>query len=123
MKLNRGTSNVDWYHWCGIFIALCGEIISSDYQLSDRILLPAGILFSFWGGGGPFSLFSLCTYLWQTAVVPDVAVVGEAVVNKAQLALLYVLFDRVHLVLCRDLNFKRKRNIKHLEFAVRQAAL
>ena len=35
------------------------------------------------------------TYLWQGAIVPDVAVVGEHVGHIAQFALLGVLFDRV----------------------------
>ncbi len=42
--------------------------------------------------------------LGQGAVVPDVAVVGEAVVDVAQLALLDVLLDGVQLLLRIDLH-------------------
>ena len=35
------------------------------------------------------------SHLRQGAIVPHVAMVGKAVVNKAQLAFLYILFDGI----------------------------
>ena len=34
-------------------------------------------------------------YLWESTVVPDVPMVGEAVPDVAQSTLLYVLLDRI----------------------------
>ena len=48
------------------------------------------------------------TYLGQGAIVPNVAVVGEHVGHKAQLALLGVLFDRVQTFRGTDLRTGRK---------------
>ena len=45
--------------------------------------------------------------LWQATVVPDVAVVGEAVVDEASLALLLVLNDRVQWKVLADLQCKK----------------
>ena len=47
-------------------------------------------------------------YLRQSAVVPDITVMREAIVNETQLPLLFVLFDWVQFVLRRDL-FTKKR--------------
>lgn len=46
------------------------------------------------------------THLRESTVVPDVAVVGEAVANVAELALLDVLLDRVEGLLLRDLHLR-----------------
>lgn len=46
------------------------------------------------------------TYLREGAVVPDVAVVREAVAHKTQAALLDVLLDRVERLLLRDLHLR-----------------
>ena len=45
------------------------------------------------------------TNLREGTVVPDVAVVGEAVANETQTALLDVLFDRIEWLLLGDLEF------------------
>ena len=44
VKLNRGTSNVDWYHWCGIFIPLCGQIIIRKNRTKNRETLRTTIV-------------------------------------------------------------------------------
>ena len=42
--------------------------------------------------------------LWECAVVPEVALVWEAVANESQLALLGILLDRVELLILGDLS-------------------
>ena len=46
------------------------------------------------------------SHLWQCPIVPDVAMVGEDILDIAQLALLHVLFNGVHLLLFADLKTK-----------------
>jgi hypothetical protein len=46
--------------------------------------------------------------LWQATVVPDVAVVGEAVVHEASLALLLVLDDGVEWQILADLHITKR---------------
>lgn len=43
-------------------------------------------------------------YLWECSVVPQVALMREAVADVTKLALLDVLLDRVECLLLRDLN-------------------
>ena len=57
------------------------------------------------GGGGGAGV----AYLGQGAVVPDVSVVREAVVDEAQHALLHVLPDRIHLLRRADLGREKHR--------------
>jgi hypothetical protein len=45
------------------------------------------------------------TYLWKSTIVPQVALVGEAVADETQFTLLDVLFDRVQEFLFRNLGF------------------
>ena len=52
-----------------------------------------------------FSCVCACvTYSWEGTVVPEIALVREAVSNKSQLALLNILLDRVEEFLLRDLS-------------------
>jgi hypothetical protein len=44
------------------------------------------------------------SYLGEGAVVPEVALVGEAVANEAKLALLHILLDGVKKLLLGDLH-------------------
>jgi len=44
------------------------------------------------------------TYLWESAVIPDVSVVGEAVAHVTEPSLFDVLFDRVERLLLGDLH-------------------
>jgi len=46
------------------------------------------------------------SYLGEGTVVPDIALVGEAVADEAELALLDVLLDGVELLLLGDLDTK-----------------
>ena len=41
--------------------------------------------------------------MWEGAIVPEVALVGEAVSDEAELTLLHVLLDRVEVLLLGDL--------------------
>lgn len=45
----------------------------------------------------------LGAYSWKGAIVPDIALVWEAVSNKSELALLDILLDRVEELFFRDL--------------------
>ena len=54
-----------------------------------------------WGQSGGLCL--AIQYLREGAIVPDVAMVGEAVVHKAQIALLDVLLDGIELLTSGDL--------------------
>lgn len=50
--------------------------------------------------------FSVCrceTYSWEGTIVPEVALVWEAVSNESELALLDILLDRVEELVFRDL--------------------
>lgn len=49
------------------------------------------------------------TYLGEATVVPEVALVGEAVADEANLALLDVLLDRVEELLLADLGFGQNK--------------
>jgi hypothetical protein len=42
-------------------------------------------------------------YLWEGTVVPEVALVWEAVADESKLALLNILLDRVESLFLRDL--------------------
>lgn len=57
-------------------------------------------------------------YLGKGTVVPQVALVGEAVANKAKLALLDVLLDGVEELLLGDLREKDTTNVSMLKRAV-----
>ena len=48
-------------------------------------------------------LLSMLCYLWEGTIVPDVAMIGEAVVDKADLSFLHILLYRVELLLSVDL--------------------
>ena len=45
------------------------------------------------------------TYSWESTVVPEVALVGEAVAHESKLALLNVLLDGVEKLLLGDLAY------------------
>ncbi len=51
-------------------------------------------------------------YLRESAIIPQIAVVGEAISDKSQLALLDILLDRIELLLFRDLE---QRNVVSLD--------
>lgn len=48
-------------------------------------------------------MVNLVTYLWEGTVVPEIALVREAVANEAEFALLDVLLDGVKSLLFGDL--------------------
>ncbi len=49
------------------------------------------------------SISKLCAYLGESTIVPQVALVGEAVADEAEFALLDVLLDGVQELVLRDL--------------------
>ena len=51
----------------------------------------------------PASRMALPTYLRKGTIVPEVAVMREAIANISELTLLHILLDRVHWFLFRNL--------------------
>ena len=54
-------------------------------------------------------------HLWEGTIVPDVAMIGEAVVDKADLSFLHILLYWVELLLSVDLRRDMWNNTPHFD--------
>ena len=63
------------------------------------------------------------THLWKCSIIPNVTMIGEAVMHKSKFALLAILFDGVQCLFSRYLLKKKKKDQTRQKYKVHKATM